>query len=251
VTSLAASTRGMISQAEHSTVGQELPQSESNLDVPTHVSKMLFFKACVTLMSASLVMGLAVTTSLESEQFHEAARVLSSHTNQSENVSNFRFGVGPPSGPISSLPTLGTIGSLPAGSLPTLGTIGSLPAPSLSSVNTLCLCNWGPRVQLIVNGRSRLQGNPWWSARGGWVGNPPLRRCECFNSRIMQQYQQEGGELRCGYFRADAPNTRISCSGRSFSYSSTSSLSGRYICSGSPPVCRNPGYCQGSACLQT
>jgi len=220
----------MVLHAEDYVVRQELAEGEKgqsnaevDLKVTRGVHKLVLVRACATLTAACLVMGLAFTT-LEPDQFHEAARVLSASTSQTENRSSSRFGKQPSS-----------------------GTIKLWRPPSSSSVSAICVCNWDQtQVRLAVGGLSKEPGNPWINTWTAWLwrNNP----CSCITA-TLRQYFPEGRELSCGYVRQDAVNTAIPC--RGFTYSSTSLLTGQYECSGSPPTCSKQGFCQGNICWQT
>jgi len=222
LTSLAASTRAMVPHAEDSDVGHQLAEkewrssnAEADLHVPRCVHKQMFLKVCATLAVACLVVGFAITNRSPT-QFHEIARVLSAHTNQSQSISSPRQFLRPPLRP---------------------------------RVNTLCVCNTAETmVQLRMNGQSRLPGSATWSVTSLWFSrqNP----CGCFHTGMMQVIQQEGGELQCWYTRQTAVNV-LNPSRTRFIYSRHSQYAGRYMCSGVIPTCRYDGYCQGIACLQT
>jgi len=222
----------MVPDAEVTVIGQQLfdheismSKSVGNVHAPGTLGSKLLLKAGATMMAACLFMGLVIAETVP-EQFHDAARILSVRTNASENVSIPKQSFGP----------------LPPGS--------GGPPVFRQGVNTLCMCNLSPqKVYMIIDAPANNEGQHW-SAGGYWVWN--RKPCDCISAAIFQRYTQEGGTIQCSFRREDTPlDVKIPCSGRSFTYLSTSELSGRYACSGSPPTCAYSGYCQKHECWQT
>lgn len=186
----------------------------------------LLCKAGATMMAICLVMGLVIAETAP-EQFHDVSRMLSAHTNSSENASTPKLSFQP-------LPGSGT-----------------LPPPvSIQGVNTLCMCNLSPqKVYMIIDAPAPREGYQW-RAAGSWIWN--ARPCDCMSAATFQKYTREGGKIRCSFRRAtDTHYKEYRCTGESYTYLSTSQFAGRYACSGSPPTCRYSGPCSGHACLQT
>jgi len=212
-------------------VGQQLAHHEvnlsnavDNLHAPRTLHSKVLFKAGATMMAAGLVMGLVIAETVP-KQFHDASRMLAAHTNSSENVSVPKQGFRP-------LPGSGT-----------------LPPTHRYGVNTLCMCNLSPIKLYMIIDAPNSQGQRWrMGGRKIWNGSP----CDCMSAATFQKYTQEGATIRCTFRReTEAHYTEIPCGGRSFTYLSTSELSGRYACSGTPPTCAYSGYCSGHECWQT
>jgi len=232
--SLAVSAGEMIPRTNDCLVGQtpaEGEKDQSNAEIGLKftrgVHKQVVVRACATLTATCLIMGLAFTT-FEPDQFHEATRVLSAHSNQSENGSN---------------PLLGR--DILLGSI-------RIWRPSASlSVSSIRVCNALDQtpVRLLVGGPSKLPGNRWVNIGTAWVSI--TRPCLSIPRETLQQYFPDGLALQCSFLAQNYENTAIPCYGGGFSYSSTSLLSGEYDCGGSPPTCSKQGYCQGDECFQT
>jgi len=208
--------------ADHEVI---LSKTVETVHAPRTLHGKLLFQAVATLMAACLVMGLVIAETVP-EGLHDVSRMLSAHTNSSQNVSAPKLIFMP-------LPGFGT-----------------LPPVSTQGVNTLCMCNLSPmRVYMIIDAPAPAEGYHW-RAGGDYVWNG--RPCDCMSAATFQKYTREGGTIRCSFRReSDEHYTEHPCSGSSFTYQSTSRLSGRYAFSGSPPTCAYSGYCSGSACLRT
>jgi len=220
----AASAGGMIPHTDECLAGQKLAEgdpsnAEVDLKVTRGVQKQMLVRACATLTATCLVIGLALMT-FESDPSHEAARVLSARTNQSE------------------------IGSNPQFENKLLGSTQW----TYATVNAICVCNKLDQrpVRLLIGGKSIHQGNPWVNIETTWVSiRDP---CTCIPEATLRKYFSNDRRLQCSYVVQNFVSFAIPCKGGGFIYSSTSIFSGQYDCGGSPPTCSKQAYCQGSTC---
>jgi len=115
---------------------------------------------------------------------------------------------------------------------------------SISAVNELCVCNPTATRVLLVHQITASS-----TVSTAWVSSS--RPCACSWSENFATYGREGQALSCWYVYVVDNVARASrCQGGRFYYSRHSNLAGRYVCSGSPPVCSYSGFCRQPSCLQ-
>jgi len=113
---------------------------------------------------------------------------------------------------------------------------------SIPAANTLCVCNpTATRVFLATPITASF------TVSTAWVSSS--RPCACSSSENFATYGREGQLLSCWYV-VDKVALSSQCQGGRFYYSRYSNLAGRYVCSGSPPVCRYSGFCRQPSCLR-
>jgi len=168
-------------------------------------------------------------------------RKLSAPAGPADNVSSALYLLAGPSGNISSIVYLPVGLSenmsnqtyLPAGLSEDISSHGYLSGKTFDAfVSSICLCN--PTSTMIFSYVSET--NIW----RGWITNS--RTCDCSGS--LAPHASEGQEVGCWYANPIGGVTNaLRCQGGKFTYSRDSPLAGRYVCSGSPAVCRKQGFC--------
>jgi len=110
---------------------------------------------------------------------------------------------------------------------------------SIPAVNTLCVCNPTATPVYLSIPLASL------TLTTAWISNS----CDCLWSDNFANYAREGQALSCWYIDRNVA-LPSQCEGHQFYYSRHSGLAGRYVCSGSPPVCRYSSFCRQPGCLR-
>jgi len=115
---------------------------------------------------------------------------------------------------------------------------------SIPAVYTLCVCNpTKTRVSMSVHVITSTISVTLTTGKV-WNSQP----CACLGANSLAPYATQGQALSCRY---NVDQYTLPCQGaRRFYYDRNSGLAGRYVCSGSPPVCRYSVFCRQPSCVQ-
>jgi len=207
-------------------------------------SKWLTWKKLTSILVAvCFVTVLHFDTAPTQLRLGNSNRKLSEPAGPAENISTTVYLSPGPAGNMSSLvhlpvglsENMSSRTHLPFGLTENISSQGYLSGKIFQTfVNTVCVCNPSSRLIFVYISETNIPTQAFISSSGS---------CAC--SSTLSQNANEGQEIGCWYARHDEQySVPFRCQGGKFIYSRYSNFAGRYVCRGSPVVCRKESWCR-------